>query len=608
MNLSDSNIHELLTGAMNHLMPHPRLLADESNFGVLREQVKSDPVSAEIFSILIQRADIMLDQPVATYEMKGYRLLDVSRAVQNLMLTLAMVARLTDEPRYTLRAIAEMRAVSAFKDWNPRHFLDTAEMTLALSVGYDWLFDQLDEQDRTMFADAIIHFGLRPSFTAPKERLGWIHGSNNWNQICHAGMVTGAIVIADREPELAREIIARAILCLPCGAAAYAPDGAYPEGPMYWTYGTTFHVILADALEHFIGDAAGTDAYPGFLSSADYMVHVTAPSNLFYCYADCRPKAGLNIPQTWFAKKTRRGDLLRGTLNMHNTDRTDEGYRHLPLALLWRDPTLKTETTPALSWAGRGSMPVALFRSAWDDPKATFVGIKGGAPNLSHAHMDIGSFVLEANGVRWAMDLGMQDYHGLEQVMDMWNQGQESMRWKVFRLGSESHNILRFDGAAQQVEGRGELMLYSESSAAAVIDMTSVYDQKTLSVQRGVRLLGNGSVLFQDEWTTGEKPVEVTWQMLTEAEQISVTNNEVHLEQNGQALILQVFSPASVNILIEDVSEPPMPYDLANPGLKRISIRCHSHANVNGCFFIQAHPRADTQGLPPACIPLAEWS
>jgi len=602
-------MNNLLTGAIDHPKSHPRLLVNASTFSTLREQVASDPVSSDILSCLIQRADTMLDQSVVFYEMKGYRLLDASRLAQNRILTLALVARMTDDPRYFQRAIAEMRAASAFQDWNPRHFLDTAEMTFALAIGYDWLFDQLDANDRTMIADAIIHMGLQPSFTVPKERLGWIQGSNNWNQICHAGMVTGAIAIADRDPELARQVIERAIQHLSCGAAAYAPDGAYPEGPMYWTYGTTFHVILSDALEHFIGNTAGTDAYPGFLSSADYMLHVTAPSNLFYCYADCRPKAGLSIPQTWIARKTRRSDLLRGTINLHNMHTSDEGYRHLALALLWRDPTLQAATaTPALSWAGHGAMPVAFFRSAWDDPKATYLGIKGGSPNLSHAHMDVGSFVLEADGIRWAMDLGMENYHRLEQVMDMWNQRQTSERWNVFRLGSESHNILRFDGAAQQVEGRGELISYSESSATAIIEMTSVYSHKATSVQRGVRLISDGSVTFQDEWTIGEESVVVAWQMLTEAEHISVSNNVIQLKQNGQTLNLHVLLPAQVTIQTEDVSELTMPYEIANPGLKRITIRCSASANSNGCFFIHAQPGSVATFAPPAYLPLSKWS
>ena len=50
---------------------------------------------------------------------------------------------MTSEKKYLNRAVKEMLAVSAFSDWNPSHFLDVAEMTMAVSIGYDWLYDGL---------------------------------------------------------------------------------------------------------------------------------------------------------------------------------------------------------------------------------------------------------------------------------------------------------------------------------------------------------------------------------------------------------------------------------------------------------------------------------
>ena len=54
---------------------------------------------------------------------------------------------------------------------------------------------------------------------------------------------------------------------------------------------------------------------------------------------------------------------------------------------------------------------VAFLRSAWGDPNAIFVGFKGGDNKANHSHLDLGSFVLDALGVRWALDLGSDDYN-----------------------------------------------------------------------------------------------------------------------------------------------------------------------------------------------------
>ena len=55
--------------------------------------------------------------------------------------TLALMYRLHGDRRYVDRLWRDLDAVAAFPDFNPKHFLDTAEMTHALGVAYDWLYD-----------------------------------------------------------------------------------------------------------------------------------------------------------------------------------------------------------------------------------------------------------------------------------------------------------------------------------------------------------------------------------------------------------------------------------------------------------------------------------
>jgi len=50
-----------------------------------------------------------------------------------------------------------MLAISQFSDWNPSHFLDVAEMTMAMAIGYDWLYNNMSRESRTIIKDAIIN-------------------------------------------------------------------------------------------------------------------------------------------------------------------------------------------------------------------------------------------------------------------------------------------------------------------------------------------------------------------------------------------------------------------------------------------------------------------
>ena len=74
--------------------------------------------------------------------------------------------------------------------------------------------------------------------------------------------------------------------------------------------------------------------------------------------------------------------------------------RLLPAIFLWSNGIHMNKMTTSINHVGRqGKSPVALMRTSWTDPKAIYVGFKGGSANVNHAHMDIGSFIMEADGV-----------------------------------------------------------------------------------------------------------------------------------------------------------------------------------------------------------------
>lgn len=69
---------------------------------------------------------------------------------------LSYLYRTTKEQKYFDAAEKELLQLSSFTDWNPTHFLDVAEMTLAVSIGYDWLYDKLSDTSREKIKTAII--------------------------------------------------------------------------------------------------------------------------------------------------------------------------------------------------------------------------------------------------------------------------------------------------------------------------------------------------------------------------------------------------------------------------------------------------------------------
>jgi hypothetical protein len=165
--------------------------------------------------------------------------------------------------------------ISAFSDWNPTHFLDVAEMTMAVAIGYDWLYPQLPASSRSLIKAAIIEKGLKPSMDSRYN--SWLSVTHNWNQVCNAGMTYGAIAIYEDEPQLAKNIINRAIQTIVLPMEDYSPDGAYPEGYGYWGYGTSFNVMFISAVEKLFGKDFGLSSKPGFLATARYLENMTGP-------------------------------------------------------------------------------------------------------------------------------------------------------------------------------------------------------------------------------------------------------------------------------------------------------------------------------------------
>lgn len=592
------------------LGPAPRLFASASDWAALCERLKTDPVLAATYRKTRERAEALLAGPLLEHkefvaELPGFprkfaRRLESARLLQGRILDLAAAARVENDPRYAARAREEMLATAALPDWGSAHFLDVAEYALAMAVGSDWLHDFLTPADRDLFGESLIQRAIQPTFDSSHPSLGWIEGTNNWTQVCHAGLTAAALAISDRDPDLAARTISRAIKNQSGPNAGYAPDGAYPEGPMYWAYGTSFEVILISLLEHSFGTDFGLTGAPGFLASAQYLTYVTAPGGTYFNYADARSFVPPRPILHWFAAKCGQPEIAAPELlRLEGRAIPTEGElqavyeRHDALALWWRKPQTSSDRAPLPTcWMGRGSNPVAVFRSAWDDPRAAYVAIKGGSPALPHGHMDVGSFIFESAGVRWAIDPGMQDYQSLEGLgVNIWDSKQEGVRWKVFRLGSESHNILRFNGAPQLVKEAAAFMDFQPGAPApgAVLDLTPLYHDHATSVRRSVTLLDDQRVTFQDEWTAGSEPVEVAWQWLTTAK-VRVEDRAVILEQDGESLRLRVLSPGAVTIEDRDASELLQPYDEPNPGLRRIRIISQTPARASGGLTILAEP------------------
>ncbi len=590
---------------------HPRLFVSADEWGELSDRIGADQQLKALREEIRRQAEAMLELEPVEREKVGRRLLGVSRTALKRVSYLGFAYRSTGDERFADRAEREMLAVAGFKDWNPSHFLDVAEMTAALAIGYDWLYEVLGEEARQTIRQAIAEKGLQTSFD---EAGWWVDAENNWGQVCHGGLTLGALAVAEDYPALSEKVIRRALDKIEIPMGEYGPNGSYPEGPGYWGYGTTYNVVFIDALQSVLGTDFGLSGHEPFMSSPRYYLHAHGPTGLYFNYSDSGAHASIAPAMYWFARKLDESSLLwlerqkLGDYLTENHGAQGGGHRLLPMLLLWTPESLQLSPPDKRHYQGVGANPIGIHRAEWDD-QATYVGIKAGSPRENHGHMDIGSFVMDAKGVRWAVDLGSQSYHSLESKgINLWNMQQDSERWGVFRLNNRSHNTLVVNDQLQRVDGEARIEQFSRDASMphTVIEMTEVYKGQLSQAKRGIALLGD-KVLVQDEIETpaNEKPVEIRWAMVTRAKVEMVKPNRAILRDEGKQLGVELLQPTGETLEIYS-TKPPHSYDTTNPGTRMIGFKTRVEGGTQEQLAVLLRPG----GLGDRAIqvkPLNEW-
>lgn len=598
-------------GPTTKLPAHPRILLLKGEEVSLKQAIMADKTWSSVHQVILAECDKLLTVAPVERIQVGRRLLDKSREALRRVFFLAYAWRMSGQDKYAQRAEKELLAVSAFSDWNPSHFLDVAEMTMAAAIGYDWLHDKLSEQSRSTIREAILKKGIEPSLDSKNN--GWLKATHNWNQVCNAGMTYGALAIYDDQPELARNVINRAIESIVLPMGDYAPDGAYPEGYGYWGYGTSFNVLFISAIEKALGQDYGLSQRPGFLKTAGYLASMTGPTGSSFNYSDAGTGGSLQPAMFWFANKTKNPSLLwveRGRL-LNGEAAKNVNDRILPAMLLWGAGTsVNSIPKPAsTAWVGGGKSPVALMRTSWTDPAAIYVALKGGSPSVNHAHMDVGSFVMEADGVRWAMDFGMQSYNSLESKgVDLWNKAQNSQRWEVFRYSNRVHNTLTVNDELQLVDGQAPITASSNTPPFlnAVTDLTELYKGALAKASRGLAIVNQAYVVVRDELEVSSNPATVRWTLLTPANVNIINKNRAELTKDGKKLIVQVEEPADVTLKTWS-TEPPHDYDTPNPGTTLLGFEVTMPANTKGALTVSLIPEKATTKPRQPVQPLQTW-
>ena len=560
----------------------PRLILTPAAEKQLRKKLKTDPVVQNVYEAIRLNAQQVQTEPLLERKMEGRRLLSTSREMLRRVNVLGMVYRLDGDAKVLNRLNDEVLAVCGFSDWNPSHYLDVAEMAMAVALAVDWAGDDLPKATVKQAKNALIEKGINPSYN-PDGNTGWVTGTNNWNQVCHGGMIAASIAVAEQDPELAARTISRALDGMPHALVEYSPDGVYPEGSTYWSYGTSFSVLTSSMLETAFGTDFGLAEYPAFLESATFRKLSIAPSGWYYNFADCGDQRSQNgdVTLAWFAVKTGNAAYFEKERFLQPPQEMGKLDRHAGAGLVWLSQfEAKKESRLPLAWKGEGANPIVVFR---DTTRQYYFGGKGGRGTVNHGNMDAGSFVFELDGVRWVIDPGNQDYNELEQTgFNLWGRCQDCERWTLLTKNNYGHSTLTVNDALHVVDGFGSIADFKDGDQPeATIDLSEVFGGKLASATRRFVKENDHALLIEDRFARSDSTQSITWQLMTTAE-VEITEDGAMLTQDGKQLKLANLSHPELRMSVISLDPPPLKLDRRFEDLKRIEIRVPAYVLSEG--------------------------
>lgn len=540
-------------------LSHPRLFLRSGEEKALLANIRKDTIWHEMHNEIIKEAEVICGLDMLKRKIVGPRMHAISCEALRRILFLSYSYRMTGRKEFAARAEKEMLHLSGFVDYNPSHFLDVSEMGVALSIGYDWLYDYLAPESRSTILRAIQEKVLTPGITGgegdPGYNLRWLELANNWNQVCNGGLTVASIATYTENQELSETIIRRSCekILIPM-EWEYAPMGCFPEGFGYWAFGTQFNILFVDAMEKFFGPESVVKfkEMPGFIESGNYSQQLITPSLRTFGYSDNSTRIYLEPAVMWFNTVKSDPAMYYMQRRLFYKFQKSASYvktiknRLIPFMLIWGAGTgdnpvvnLDNPEYPTQNYyLGQGKNDICVMRSGWtkDD---VYLGFKAGRVRSPHGHMDVGSFYYEVDSVRWSLDLGSDDYGKIALAkVNMFDMTPSSPRWNVLtKYNNFAHSTTYPEGVRQQTKPTCTMTGDREKMTAST-SFASLYPKQLDSLVRTVTLKGRSAVI-EDFVMAGKSEVEMVWNMTTEGSSLKRKGRKLTLT-NPEGKVLDI--------------------------------------------------------------------
>ncbi len=627
----------------------PRLLMNAAGFAALKGRVASDPVTKKLYESLKATAEKIIELPELV-QVRGEAAGNNNPGAKEVfrMTSLGLLNQIDGDPRWKDFAAREMVSIASFTNWHPDEPKVCAEFVWGMAIGYDLFRSALNETQAKKVKDAIVQLGMdallahlkgeplpattkrpepgvsaTPSKAAPVKKAPRKQGEepppDGEEMMAATALMLGAIALVDEEPNVAGPAATAAAKVIGNGIKEFAPDGIWSEGVMVGDEVLDITASLIMTLRAATGSDFGFSTVEGLAQAATARMHLTGPANNVFNYGDAEGNA---LSRTWVTSFlcALYGNPGVPALKVPGPVSPETQLMSLAGLLLYHNPHIAGYGTPESLDAAFYHEKVATLRSAWGDPKAMFVGLKGGDNSRPGGQLDLGTFVIDAGGVRWAVDLGTESDRALKNRND-------PKKYEMYREGTLGQNTWRFTGPAaeddkkklppkgkaavpeapkgsQPVDAQAPIIAFASTPerGLAIVDLSDAYSQRAKTLHRGVMLVRGAKpyVLMQDEMHL-KNNTSPDWIMHTRAE-VTVEGNKATLKSGSSTLTMTVVSPAGASIFAEDPPEQKEPLgSLKGVKILKIPLRDVKGDHTVAVTFAQGELPA------PTVVPLEQW-
>lgn len=522
----------------------------------VRKLATDNPFGAKVAHVVVSDALALLKKPLIRKVCERGRnvTLPTSRSLMRRLSVLFVASLLTANPIFRQRAIREMAVVTRFSDWNPSHFLDVAEMAAAVSLGRVLFSDDMTHTERTVTDKALQDFAIRPGREQFAASEFWTDAGHNWNIVCCAGLIMAATAAKSAPDPERHELLDLASCAIRSGFSGFRNDGGYIEGPSYWELALRY-AVLAHLFQPSI------ELPEGALKSWKFSRELTCPSGASVNYGDSTRFPNRSPFLGWLARRS-------GDAEAADWQRSAPGRCH-PFDLIWPGDTVAVNETGAPA-----SAPVevtdfkdigTVMRSSSQALPDTHVFLKKGQNSVNHAHLDLGSVLLECGGQTFLCDLGREDYS---------KEGYFGAdRFSFFRARTSAHNTISI-GNRDQSQNAQAHPLFSGTCGTCAVSAIEIEDEASGLLHRRGVVLSSDALWIRDEFAprnrASDEPVDIAgplvWRAYTDAS-VDRQGNAVRLCKDDICLECELVTPSDLQIQLRTP-------DLSRDGVHNHGITC----------------------------------